>query len=293
MIFRNKKSRSESIPEGQTDIAAFKGKEVRRVLHDNEWYFSVVDVMEAVTDSSNPRRYWSDLKAKLVEQEGFDELYDNIVQLKMPSADGKERLTDAANVETMFRIIQSIPSKKAEVFKRWLARTGYERILEEQNPDIAIKRAILDYKLKGRSDDWIEARISCTLTRQGLTAEWGKRGIEGNQYGILTNLIHERTFDISVQQHQNVKGLKKHNLRDHMTSTELLFTRLGEASTKDIAVARDAQGFRQNEDAAKEGGEIAGNARRALERQTNQRVVSPSNHLPAQPKKTLSLRKSR
>ena len=162
-----------------------------------------------------------------------------------------------------------------------MAKTGYERILEYQNPDITIKRAIFDYKLKGRSDEWIEARISCTLTRQGLTQEWDKRGIAGPHYRSLTNPIHEKTFDISVQQHQGVKGLKKHNLRDHMTSTELLFTRLGEASTKDIAVARDAQGYRQNEFAANEGGQIAGNARRALERQTGNRVISPSNYLPA------------
>ena len=279
-----KKGASQVIPEGQLEIAAFKGKEVRRVLHNDEWYFSIVDVMEAVTETASPSRYWNELKATLVNEEGFYDLFGNIEKVKMPGVDGKLYVTDAANTETMFRIIQSIPSKKAEPFKRWLAKVGYERILESQNPDIAIKRAILDYKLKGRSEEWIEARISCTLTRQGLTTEWDNRGIEGKEYGVLTNLIHEKTFDISVQQHQDFKELKKHNLRDHMTSTELLFTRLGEASTKDIAVAKDAQGLRQNQDAAEEGGQIAGNARRALERHTGQRVVSPSNHLPAKPK---------
>ena len=253
-------------------------------MQDNEWYYSVVDVVEAITDTASPSRYWNQLKAKLVKDEGYDDLFDNIEKVKMPGVDGKFYLTDGANVETMFRIVQSIPSKKAEPLKRWLAKTGYERILEYQNPDIAIKRAILDYKRKGHTDEWIEARISCIAVREDLTKEWGKRGIEGQQYAILTNLIHQKTFDISVQQHQTFKGLQKQSLRDHMTSTELLFTRLGEASTKDIAVAKDALGFRQNEDAAKDGGQIAGNARRALERQTNQRVVSPSNHLPAKSK---------
>ena len=267
--------------EGHLEITAFRSKEVRKVLHNNEWHFSVVDVMEAVAETASPSRYWNELKSKLVNEEGFDDLFGNIEKVKMPGADGKLYPTDAANTETVFRIIQSIPSKKAEVFKRWLAKTGYERVLEYQNPDIAIKRAILDYKLKGRNDEWIEARISCTLTRQGLTQEWSKRGIEGQQYAILTNLIHEKTFAISVQRHQDFKGLKKQNLRDHMTSTELLFARLGEASTKDIAVARDAQGYRQNKNAANAGGQIAGNARRALEQQTGNRVISPSNYLPA------------
>ena len=275
-----KQVQPQLIPEGQMEMVVFRGKKVRRELHDYEWYFSVVDVIEALTDTSNPRRYWSDLKVKLTKEEGYDQLYENIVQLKMPSADGKSYNTDTANTETLFRIVQSVPSKKAEAIKRWLAKRGYERILERQNPDIAIKRAILDYKLQGRNDDWIEARVSCRLARQGLTDEWGSRGIEGKQYAILTNLIHEKTFDLSVKQHEDYKGLKKHKLRDHMTSTELLFTRLGEASTKDIAVARDAQGFRENEQAAQQGGQIAGNARRALQRQTGQWVVSSSNYLP-------------
>ena len=281
-MFGRKKTQVEFIPEGHLETVAFKDQGVRRVLHNDEWYFSVVDVIEAIAETASPSRYWNELKATLVDKEGFDDLFGNIEKVKMPGADGKSYPTDAANVETMFRIVQSIPSKKAEPFKRWLAKAGYERILEYQNPDIAIKRAILDYKLKGRSDEWIEARISCTLTRQGLTHEWSERGIAGQQYAFLTNLIHEKTFSISVQQHQDFKELKKHNnLRDHMTSTELLFTRLGEASTKDIAVARDAQGYRQNEDAATEGGQIAGNALRALERQTGKRVISPSNYLPA------------
>ena len=255
-------------------MVVFRGKKVRRILHDDEWHFSVVDVIEALTDTDRPRKYWNDLKRKLGGEEGFDELSEKIGQLKMTGADGKERLTDAANTETLFRIVQSIPSKKAEGVKRWLAKTGYERILETQNPDIAIKRAILDYKMKGRSDEWIEARVSSRIIRQGLTTEWAKRGVEGQQYAVLTNLIHERTFDLSVRQHKEVKGLAKHELRDHMTSPELLFIRLGEMSTKDIAVSRNAQGFRENEVAAEEGGQIAGNARKALEQKTKEPVVS-------------------
>ncbi len=265
------------------EMVVFRGKKVRRILHDDEWHFSVVDVIEALTDTDRPRKYWNDLKRKLGGEEGFDELSEKIGQLKMTGADGKERLTDAANTETLFRIVQSIPSKKAEGVKRWLAKTGYERILETQNPDIAIKRAILDYKMKGRSDGWIEARVSSRIIRQGLTTEWAKRGVEGQQYAVLTNLIHERTFDLSVRQHKEVKGLAKHELRDHMTSPELLFIRLGEMSTKDIAVSRNAQGFRENEVAAEEGGQIAGNARKALEQKTKVPVVSRQNFLPGNP----------
>ena len=162
------------IPEGQLEIAAFKGKQIRRVLHENEWFFSVIDVIGAVTDTPRPRKYWSDLKTDLVE-EGHFQLSDNIGQLKMTSPDGKERLTDTANTEIMFRIIQSIRSKKAEMFKRWLAKVGYERILESQNPEIAIKRALLDYKIQGRNDEWINARVRSILMRNELTQEWKTR----------------------------------------------------------------------------------------------------------------------
>ena len=278
-----KKAQPQVIPEGQMEMAVFRGKKVRRVLHDDEWYFSVVDVMEALTDSDQPSRYWNQLRNKLVDEEEVGDLFDFIEKVKMQGKDGKFYPTDAANTETLFRIVQSVHSKKAEAIKRWLAKVGYERILEKQNPDIAIKRAILDYKTKGRSDEWIEARINCTVTRHGLTTEWAKRGIEGKQYGILTNLIHERTFDLSVKQHEDFKGLTKHNLRDHMTNPELLFLRLGEMSTKDIAVARNSQGFKENEVAAQEGGQIAGNARRALQRKTGERVVSRQNFLPSKP----------
>jgi DNA-damage-inducible protein D len=270
-----------TVEEGQLAIAEFKGKEIRKVLHDDEWYFSVVDVVEALADTSSPRRYWSDLKVKLANEEGFDQLYDRIVQLKMVSSDGKHYATDAADTETIFRIIQSIPSKKAETFKRWLARVGYERVLEYQNPEIAIKRAILDYRLQGYADEWINARVRSIMVRNELVGEWSKRGVrEGLEYAILTNVIQEETFDLGVQAHKGRKGLKKHhNLRDHMTDTELIFTMLGERSTRDIAVASDAEGFDENEDAAREDGRVAGDAREALERKTGKRVVSSNNFL--------------
>ena len=270
-----------AINEGQFEIAEFRGKEVRKVLHDDEWYFSVVDVIEAITESPRPAKYWNDLKTRLTEQEGFDQLSANIGKLKMPGADGRERPTDAANTETVFRIIQSIPSKKAEPFKRWLAKVGYERILEYQNPEIAIKRAIIDYKIKGYDDEWINARVRSIMARNDLTSEWSRRGVkEGMEYGILTNIIQEATFGIGVKDHKDLKHLRKsHNLRDHMTDIELIFTMLGERSTRDIAIATDAQGFFPNKRAAKDGGKVAGDARQALEKKTGKRVLSESNFL--------------
>lgn len=274
--------RASIVAEGQLEIAEFKGNEIRKVLHDDEWYFSIVDVVKAVVETASPSRYWNDLKVKLVAEGTGDELYDFIVKLKMPSQDGKERPTDAANTETVFRIIQSIPSKKAEPFKRWLARVGYERIQEFQNPDIAIKRAVLDYKVKGYGDEWIEARVRSILVRKGLVGEWSKRGVtEKKDYAILSNDIHTETFGLGVQPHKRHKNLKKgHILRDHMTDLELLFTALGEKSTVNIAVSTDAQGFHANKAAAIEGGKVAGVARKALESKTGKRVVSDSNFLP-------------
>ena len=270
------------VSEGQLGIEAFKGNEIRKVLHENEWYFSVVDVVEALTSSPRPSQYWSTLKKKLIEEGGGDQLFHNMEQLKIPSADGKSYSTDTANTETIFRIVQSIPSKKAEIFKRWLAKVGYERILEYQNPEIAVKRAILDYKRKGHDDEWIQRRVRSILARQELTGEWARRGLrEGQEYATLTNLIQEKTFGLGIKGHRKFKSLDdKHNLRDHMTSTELIFTMLGETSTRDIAVATDAQGFMANRTAAENGGTVAGDARLALEQQTGAPVVSRNNFLP-------------
>jgi len=268
------------IPEGEAQMVMFRGAEIRKVLHKDEWWFSVIDVVGAISESTNPRRYWSDLKRQLAETEGFSELYDNIVQLPMPSNDGKMYETDACNTETLLRVVQSMKSPKAEPFKRWLAKVGYERIQEIQNPEIAIKRAILAYQIQGRSDDWIEKRIRSIVTRKELTSEWAKRGIEeGKEYAVLTNIISMNTFGIDNKGHKHVKGLKSQNLRDHMSDLELIFTMLGEKSTTEIARTRDAKGFPQNAKAAEAGGRVAGTARTQLEKETSERVVSRQNFL--------------
>jgi prophage antirepressor-like protein len=278
---------ADLIADGATEIVPFKGTSVRKVFHESEWWFSIVDVCEALgVNATNPARYWSDLKRQITEKEGFSELGDEIVKLKMPGADGKLHPTDAANPETLFRIIQSISSPKAEPFKRWLARVAYERIQEIQDPEIAIKRAIMSYQLQGRSMDWIEQRVRSILVRKELTNEWKKRGVdEKNEYALLTHVLSTRTFGVGVSDHKKVKRLgRSHNLRDHMTDIELILTMLGEKSTKEIAQIRDAQGFNQNKEAARLGGDIAGNARRSLERETGRPVVSTSNFLPKRTK---------
>ncbi len=277
------------IPDGEAELVVFKGNHIRKVFHESEWWFSIVDVMSALTDSSSPRRYWSDLKSKMLKDEGFSELYDEIVQLPLTSADGKMYKTDASNAETLFRIIQSVPSPKAEPFKRWLARVAFERIQEIQDPEIAIKRAIMVYQLQGRSMDWIEQRIRSIMVRKELTSEWKKRGVdESHEFAILTSVLSTRTFGLSPSDHKGLKRLKRqHNLRDHMTDLELILTQLAEKSTKEIAQIRDAQGFTENKVAARIGGDIAGNARRSLEDETGKRVVSDSNFLEKKRKKSL------
>lgn len=269
------------VPEGEFQLAFFKGYEIRKVCHEDEWWFSVVDVVGAISQSTNPRRYWSDLKRELTEKEGYSELYEDIVQLPMQGKDGKLYQTDAANVETLFRIIQSIRSPHAEPAKKWLARVGYERIQETQNPELAIKRAILTYQLQGRSDDWIDKRIRSIVVRKELTSEWKKRGIEGKEYGLLTSIISQQTFGgVNPDGHKRVKGLgKNHNLRDHFTDLELIFIMLGERSTQEVAQVRDAQGLNENKAAARAGGGVAGRARVDLERETGQLVVSKANFL--------------
>jgi len=275
------------IAEGTTELVPFKGVEIRKTFHEGEWWFSVIDVVAALTGSTNPRRYWSDLKSKLLNKEGYSELYDEIVQLKMDSADGKRRETDAMNPETLFRIVQSIPSPRAEPFKKWLARVAYERIQEVQNPEIAIKRAILGYQAQGRTMDWIEQHIRSIMVRKELTSEWQRRGVESSDFGILTHVLSTRTFGVGVSDHKKVKNLRaSHNLRDHMTDLELILTTLAEKSTKEIAQIRDAQGFVENKDAARSGGDIAGNARRSLEKETGKSAISSSNFLP-KPKKQI------
>jgi hypothetical protein len=272
------------LDQQSSKIAIFKGQQIRKAIHQGEWYFSIIDIVAVLTESPNPRRYWSNLKIQLSENEGFVQLYSKTVQLKLLAPDGKMRETDTANTETIFRIIQSIPSSKAEPFKRWLAKVGYERIQEIEDPELAAKRGRAIYKAKGYPDNWIEKRMRGIAIREQLTNEWEKRGVkEEKEYAILTAEIADATFGLKPSEHKKLKGLKNQNLRDHMTDLELIFTMLGEASTTEIAVQNDAQGFRQNKKAAREGGEIAGNARRELEQKSGRKVVSKSNFLDVNP----------
>jgi len=272
-------------PEGKDlkesgKIAVFEDKKIRRILHNGEWYFSVIDIIRVLTGSSDPNRYWPELKQKLIENEGFDQLLDRIERLKLESSDGKRYLTDTANTETVFRIIQSVPSPKAEPFKRWLAKVGYERIQEIEDPERATQRTRAIYKAKGYSDAWIEKRMRGIAIREELTDEWDQRGIKlQREYAILTAEISKATFGLTPSEYKKHKGLGRENLRDHMTDLELIFSMLGEAATKEIAVNRDAQGFAENSSVAKMGGKIAGDARKELELESGKKVTSKENFL--------------
>ena len=263
-----------------SNIKLFEEKHVRSVYNeqDEKWYFSVIDVIQVLTDSTVPKRYWSDLKKKL-SKEG-SQAYDKIVHLKMTAEDGKNRVTDTADTETMLRLIQSIPSPKAEPFKQWLALVGAERIAEIENPELAQARIRATYKAKGYSDAWIEKRIRGIQARDELTNEWKNRGVkEGKEYSILTAEISKATFGIIPSEYKSLKGLTKpsENLRDHMTDLELIFTMLGEASTTEIAKNKNAQGFIENHKAAKAGGNVAGNARKELEKKSGAKIVNKQN----------------
>lgn len=261
-------------------LVVFEDKKIRRILHNGEWYFSIIDIVRVLTESSDPNRYWPELKKKLIGDEGFGQLLDKIEQLKLESSDGKKYLTDTANTETIFRIIQSIPSPRAEPFKRWLAQVGYERIKEIEDPELATKRTREIYKAKGYSDEWIEKRMRGIAIREELTDEWDKRGIKlQREYAILTAEISKATFGMTPSEYKEHKGLDRENLRDHMTDLELIFSMLGEASTKEIAVNRNAQGYDQNKTAAQMGGKIAGDARRQLEQESGKPVISKENYV--------------
>ena len=264
-----------------TKIAVFKGKEIRRHWDDNRhsWFFSVVDVITALTDSENPAVYWRVLKKRL-KDEGADQTVTKCNAFKMLAADGKMRLTDMADTETMFRLIQSIPSPKAEPFKRWLARVGYERVQEIEDPELATKRTRALYKAKGYSDNWIEKRMRGIAIREELTDEWKKRRVkEEAEYAILTAEISKAAFGLTPSQYKRLKGLKRENLRDHFNDLELIFSMLGEAATTEITRTKDAQGFIEAKGAAHEGGQVAGKARKDLESKTGKRVVSRQNYL--------------
>lgn len=264
-------------------LVVFQGKKIRRAWHNKEWYFSIIDIVAVLTDSPTPRQYWGKVKDREFVKLELSPIW---VQLKLTSADGKKYDTDCANTESMFRIIQSIPSKKAEPFKRWLAKMGYERVQEIENPELAQKRMKEIYKQKGYSDDWIEKRVRGIAIRDELTDEWKKRGLlEEREYAILTAEISKATFDMTPSEYKKFKGLKKENLRDHMNDLEQIFTMLGEASTTRIARDKDSQGFIENKDAAKEGGTVAGVARRELEQRSIRKVSTPENYLSEPEKK--------
>ncbi len=247
-------------------LVVFEGKNIRRTWFNDEWWFSVVDIIAALTQTDRARKYWSDLKVKLTE-EGF-EMSEKIGRLKLMAEDGKLRLTDCASTKNMFRIIQSIPSPKAEPFKQWLAQVGYERVQEIENPELAQKRMKTLFKAKGYSDDWIEKRVRGIAIRDELTDEWDKRGVKAEkEYSILTAEISKATFGMTPSEYKKFKGLKKENLRDHMNDLELIFSMLGERVSTEITRKEDAQGYPQVEDAAKRGGRVAGNARKDTEKE--------------------------
>ena len=265
--------------EIDTHIAIFKGKAIRRKLIENKWFFSVVDIVGALTDSENPRDYW--YKMKIREKESSEaELSTFCRQLKLIAEDGKLRETDVADTEGIFRIIQSIPSKKAEPFKRWLAKVGYERIQEIENPELAQERMKKLYELKGYSQEWIDKRLRGIAVRQNLTEEWKKRGVEEEtDFAILTAEISKAAFGLTPSEYKEVKGLKNENLRDHMTSLELIFSMLGEASTAEIEKVQNPHEFEEHLEVSNKGGNIARNARIELESETRQPVVSDENYL--------------
>jgi DNA-damage-inducible protein D len=250
---------------------------------EEKWYFSVVDVVQVLTGSARPRKYWSDLKAKLIKE--GSEVSEKIGQLKMRSGDGKERDTDVADVQTLLRLVQSIPSPKAEPFKQWLAKVGYERMQEIADPAQSLDRARENWQQLGRSEKWIQQRMTGQETRNKLTDYWQTHGVEKtDEFALLTNIIHQEWTGVSVKQHKALKSLKTQNLRDHMSEAELIFTALAELSTRQIAQNKAAQGLQENTKAGVAGGRVAKRAKDDLEQQTGQKVVTGSNFLPP-PKK--------
>lgn len=276
------KKTDQAAPRIEDRIVVFQEKTVRRAWHQNEWWFSVQDVVAVLTDSPNPADYIKKMRLRDKElSQGWGQL---VTPLRLETEGGIQR-ANCANTEGIFRIIQSIPSPKAEPFKRWLAQVGYERVKEIEDPELASARARELYESKGYPKDWIEKRMRSIAIRGALTDEWKARGVaEGREYSILTAEIARATFGVTPGDHKKLKGLeqaKAANLRDHMTDLELIFTMLGEASTTEIAKRKDAQGFHENRSAAREGGAVAGNARKELETKSGTPVVSRSNYLSA------------
>jgi len=259
-------------------IQVFDEKQVRTAwdAEQEKWYFSIIDVIAALTGNDRPRKYWNDLKTKLLKE--GSELSDKIGQLKMPAEDGKMRTTDVADTEQLFRLIQSIPSPKAEPFKQWLAQVGRERLDEMQDPEITIDRALEQYLRLGYSENWINQRLKSIEIRKELTDEWKRRGLkEGVQFATLTDIITKAWAGNTTKEYKVLKGLKKENLRDNMTNTELILNMLAEASTKDISQATDPETFEDSKEVARQGGNVAKVARLELEARTGKKVVSGLN----------------
>ena len=261
----------------ESNLALFDGRQIRKAFHEGEWWFSIIDVVEVLVGGDRSRKYWSDLKKKL-STEGYVEVSEKIGQLKMVAPDGKQRLTDCANSETLFRVIQSIPSPKVEPLKRWLAKVGKERLDEIENPELAMGRMQELYEKKGYPKEWIDKRLRGIAVRQDLTDEWKQRGVTNSQeFAILTNEIMQGTFALKVDEYKQVKALAHENLRDHMTDIELILTMLGEATTTKLHRDRDSVGMAPLQKDAKDGGAVAGRTRKDIEKQTGKPVISPDN----------------
>ena len=275
----NEKNEQKKELSEQNDPVLFMGQKIRRVLFEDEWWFSVVDVVRTLTNSDRPDGYWVAMKARVKDDDGI-QLSTICRQLKLMATDGKKYSTDCANTEGIFRIIQSIPSPKAEPFKRWLAKVGYERIQEIENPELTMDRMKAIYEKKGYPKDWIDKRIRGIAVRHSLTDEWRERGLKrSSEYAILTNEIMETTFGLKVENYKKLKGLERENLRDHMEDMELILTMLGEATTTKLTQVRDSQGFVPLKKDANEGGSVAGRTRDDIEKLTGTKVTSPKNFL--------------
>jgi DNA-damage-inducible protein D len=269
-------------------LKIFEEKKVRSLWNEEEekWYFSVIDVIEILTGSSIPKRYWTDLKKKITNE--GSQLYEKIVQLKFEASDGKKYATDCLETQNLLRLIQSIPSPKAEPFKTWLAKVGYERMQEMADPAQSLDRARENWQKLGRSEKWIQQRMTGQETRNKLTDYWKDSGVErADEFALLTNIIHQEWTGLTVKKHKDLKGLKSQNLRDHMSEAELIFTALAELSTRQIAETDVAKGLAENATASKKGGAIAKDARKALENKTGKSVVTGENFLPTNEKKKL------
>ncbi|PJE63858.1 phage antirepressor protein [Candidatus Roizmanbacteria bacterium CG10_big_fil_rev_8_21_14_0_10_45_7] len=263
----------------ENKIAIFEGKQIRKVIFQNEWWFSIIDIIEVLTRTDRARKYWSDLKSKLIK-EGYVEVSEKIGQLKLIAPDGKMRETDCANTETVLRIIQAIPSPKAEPLKRWLAKVGYERVQEIENPELAQERMKKLYEQKGYSQNWIDKRLRGIAIHQSLTDEWKERGIQKeSDYAILTAEISKATFGMTPSEYKELKKLKRENLRDHMTDLELIFNMLGERVTTEISTNEKPETFDKSKQVAVRGGNVAGQARKHTEQELGHTIISRANYL--------------